>query len=120
MKPSPSRPLTDAATRQDPARPDDDNGDAIHVLASGRVQGVGFRYFVRQTADALGCAGWVRNLPDGRVEAVIAGPPDAVQAMLDAFSRGPVGARVDDVVTRLALDDERARMRRPFALRRDA
>lgn len=117
-------------TRPDPAaRPDApghdgsagevDTGQAIHVLASGRVQGVGFRYFVRQTADAQGCAGWVRNLGDGRVEAVLAGPPEAVQATLDAIGRGPPGARVDEVLTRPALDDERAHMRRPFAVRSD-
>lgn len=119
MKRTESNPSTGEADRRQPAPADASAGDAIHVLASGRVQGVGFRYFVRQTADANGCAGWVRNLRDGRVEAVVAGPPGAVQATLDAIARGPAGARVDDVVTRLALDDERAHVRRPFALRRD-
>ncbi len=103
-----------------PASDDADTRDAVHVIASGRVQGVGFRHFVRHTADAQGCAGWVRNLPDGRVEAVVAGPAHAVQATLDAIARGPDAARVDGVVTRLALEDERAQVRRPFALRRDA
>jgi acylphosphatase len=62
----------------------------------------------------------VRNLPDGRVEAVVAGPAAAVQAMLDAVARSPGGARVDAVATRLALEEERAQVRRPFAVWRDA
>ena len=117
---SPRNPATADPDRKEPARENGGTGAAIHVLASGRVQGVGFRHFVRLTGDTQGCAGWVRNLPDGRVEAVVAGPADAVQATLDAIARGPHGARVDGVVTRLALEDERAQVRRPFALRRDA
>ena len=92
--------------------------DGIHVLVSGRVQGVGFRYFVRERAEATGVTGWVRNLRDGSVEAVLIGAPDAVQAMLDAIGRGPGGAHVDEVITRPALAAEIRAARTPFEVRR--
>ena len=91
---------------------------AIHLLVRGHVQGVGFRYFVKQSADAHAIAGWVRNLRDGRVEAVLIGAAHAVQAVLDAVERGPSSARVDEVVTRAPLDDELARARRPLEVMR--
>lgn len=69
-----------------------------HVFVSGRVQGVFFRNFTRQQAESLGVAGWVRNLPDGRVEAMLEGEPDAVERLIDAMRAGPASARVDDVV----------------------
>lgn len=69
----------------------------IHALISGRVQGVGFRYATRNQAAALGLDGWVRNLPDGRVEALIAGPADAVEKMQAWLAHGPVWARVDEL-----------------------
>ena len=78
----------------------------IHLLVSGRVHGVGFRYFVQQSAAALGVAGWVRNLRDGRLEAVLIGPAEAVQAVLDQCGRGPRASRIDEVVTRPALPEE--------------
>lgn len=65
-----------------------------HVLVSGRVQGVGFRWHARAKAEELGLAGWVRNLPDGRVEALLEGAEPAVQAMLAWLVRGPTAARV--------------------------
>lgn len=98
----------------------DELAEGIHVLVSGQVQGVGFRYFVRQTAEALGVSGWVRNLRDGRVEAVLTGRPDAVQVVLDEIDRGPPGARVAEVITRPALDEERQAARRPLEVRRTA
>jgi acylphosphatase len=96
----------------------DEPADGIHVLVSGRVQGVGFRYFVKQRADAAGVAGWVRNLRDGRVEAVLAGAPEAVQAALQDIGRGPAGARVEQVVTRPASAQEGQLARRPLEVRR--
>ena len=90
---------------------------ALHLLVSGHVQGVGFRYFVRQATEALGVAGWVRNLRDGRVEAVLLGKAHAVQHVLDQIGRGPRGARVDEVVTRLALPEECQAARSPCELR---
>jgi acylphosphatase len=66
-------------------------------LISGRVQGVGFRYFARRIATRLGIAGWVRNLPEGRVEAVAEGTPDALARFEDELRRGPTLAVVDAV-----------------------
>ncbi|HMN73151.1 MAG TPA: acylphosphatase [Rhodoblastus sp.] len=70
---------------------------AVRVFVSGRVQGVGFRYFVAGEARALGLAGYVRNLRDGRVEAAFSGAADEVEALIAACRRGPPGSRVDDV-----------------------
>ncbi len=70
---------------------------ARRLLISGRVQGVCFRHYTRKTALANGVCGWVRNLPDGRVEAVIEGPPDAVQATIAWCRRGPEMAQVDRI-----------------------
>jgi acylphosphatase len=72
--------------------------DAIRqVTISGRVQGVGYRYWVQQQARALALEGWVRNKRDGSVEAVFAGPADAVSVMIASCRRGPSSARVDAV-----------------------
>lgn len=70
-----------------------------HVHVSGRVQGVFFRDFTRRKALALGLTGWVRNLADGRVEAVLEGGPDAVESMLDLLREGPPQARVEDLTS---------------------
>jgi acylphosphatase len=67
---------------------------ALHVLVDGRVQGVGFRWFVREEATRLGLAGWVRNLPDGSVEVCAAGDVASLDAFRTALARGPAGARV--------------------------
>ena len=67
------------------------------VLVSGRVQGVYFRDACRRRALEHGVSGWVRNLPDGRVEAVFEGPDAAVEAMVDWCRKGPAHARVDAV-----------------------
>lgn len=68
-----------------------------HVYISGRVQGVFFRDSTRHLARQYGVVGWVRNLPDGRVEAVFEGEKDAVQRLVDWCHQGPPGARVDRV-----------------------
>ena len=68
-----------------------------HVFIRGRVQGVGYRAFVEYTALDHGLEGWVRNRRDSSVEAVFAGPPEAVARMIEACRRGPPGARVDAV-----------------------
>jgi len=68
-----------------------------HVFVSGRVQGVFFRYETRQLARRVGVTGWIRNLSDGRVEAVFEGEKDAVEQMIEFCRRGPPAARVDKV-----------------------
>ncbi|MCR6631225.1 MAG: acylphosphatase [Magnetospirillum sp.] len=74
-----------------------DHPQCVRVLVEGRVQGVWYRGWTAQTAQALGLSGWVRNLSDGRVEAVFLGPPAAIQAMIDACRQGPPAARVTAV-----------------------
>ena len=69
----------------------------VHVFVSGRVQGVWFRESTRQRAEELGVGGWVRNLPDGRVEALFEGDADAVGHAVDFVHEGPAHARVDRV-----------------------
>jgi acylphosphatase len=70
---------------------------ARRFLISGRVQGVGYRYFAREVALREGVTGWVRNLPDGRVEARVEGEVEAVTRVERALRSGPGGARVHDV-----------------------
>jgi acylphosphatase len=65
---------------------------AHHVFYEGRVQGVGFRYSVRQIATGYDIAGWIRNLPDGRVELVASGDPDEVTAFLGAIRDSDLGS----------------------------
>ena len=67
------------------------------VLVSGLVQGVSFRWYCVQEARSHGVGGFVRNLPDGRVEAVFEGPDEAVDAMVAWCRHGPRHARVTDV-----------------------
>jgi acylphosphatase len=67
------------------------------VLVSGRVQGVFFRQRTIRLARMADCTGWVRNLPDGRVEAVFEGAADQVEGLIDWCREGPEGARVDGV-----------------------
>ena len=67
------------------------------ILVSGRVQGVSFRQFTIDEARGLGVRGWVRNLPDGRVEAEAEGERAAVESLLGACRRGPPGAKVAEV-----------------------
>jgi acylphosphatase len=71
-----------------------------HVWVAGEVQGVFFRYETRERARGQGLAGWVRNLPDGRVEAVFEGPDEAVDRIVRWCHRGPEGARVSEVEVR--------------------
>jgi acylphosphatase len=87
----------------------------MHVIVRGRVQGVGFRWFVREAARGLGVAGWVRNSPDGAVE-VAAESDDAALASLRAtLAQGPPGASVT------AIDDAEppeGPLQRPFIILR--
>jgi acylphosphatase len=67
------------------------------VVVSGLVQGVFFRAYTRDAARGLGVTGWVRNLPDGSVEAIVEGSPDRVQAMVAWLRRGSPMSRVENV-----------------------
>jgi acylphosphatase len=71
--------------------------EARHVLMTGTVQGVGYRAACRRAAASAGVAGWVRNLDDGRVEAVFAGPREAVETMVAWCRTGPDAAVVEAV-----------------------
>ena len=75
----------------------DTDVERLHVLISGRVQGVGFRYSTRRQAQSLGLTGYVRNLADGRVEAEFEGPREALESMLEWCRCGPSGASVKQV-----------------------
>jgi acylphosphatase len=81
---------------------------AKRFLVSGRVQGVGFRYFVQDHAAAEGVHGWVRNLPDGRVEAFVEGDDESVLRVERALRRGPSHAHVEHVVVEAAAPSGRA------------
>jgi acylphosphatase len=70
-----------------------------HVYVSGKVQGVYFRQTTMEQAQSKGVFGWVKNLPDGRVEAVFEGEEAAVKALVEFCGRGPKGASVTDVAT---------------------
>jgi acylphosphatase len=70
---------------------------AKHAVVSGIVQGVAFRWYAKERARELGLAGWVRNLPDGRVEARFEGPTNAVDEFVAWLGHGPPSARVDGV-----------------------
>ena len=69
----------------------------VHVFISGMVQGVFFRQETRQQAENLGVTGWVRNLYDGRVEAVFEGEEEDVKALVDFCRKGPRGAVITNV-----------------------
>lgn len=68
-----------------------------HLILSGRVQGVGFRHFTTQQANELGIRGWVKNLPDGRLETVIAGTKKDVEEMVQRMEKGPRMASVSEI-----------------------
>ncbi len=67
------------------------------VFYSGRVQGVGFRYTVKQAAQGYEVVGWVRNLPDGRVELQVGGESAEVEAFLDCLAKGQLAAHIKQV-----------------------
>ena len=69
---------------------------ARRYFISGRVQGVGFRFFAEAQAAVEGLHGWVRNLPDGRVEVLLEGDRDAVDRAESRLRRGPAGARIEE------------------------
>jgi acylphosphatase len=79
----------------------------LHFLIQGRVQGVGFRWYVQREAGLLGLRGWVSNTEEGEVEVVASGSPDELAKLRASLRRGPRGARVDHLVEHY-LDDSEA------------
>ena len=78
---------------------------AFQVTITGRVQGVGFRAFVRRTAEQYGLDGWVRNRSDGSVELLVIGEPERIDLLLEACNAGPPLAKPDEITVRGAADD---------------
>jgi acylphosphatase len=77
-----------------------------HYLIKGRVQGVGFRWYVHREAATLGLRGWVRNTDDGHVEVVAAGDPEMLVELQSALYKGSRGSRVDAVIEHELADGE--------------
>ena len=86
----------------------------VHIAVTGRVQGIGFRWFVRERATALDLAGWVRNLEDGGVEVAASGPDAAISQFVAAVQEGPPGALVRQVVQLPSVAE--ALLTKPFAI----
>ena len=90
--------------------------DTIHLEVRGRVQGVGFRWFIVEKAEQLELAGWVRNRPDGNVEIAAAGAREALIKLESAARSGPSGARVEEVRVLPPVPAET--LRQPFEIAR--
>ncbi|HEX9198824.1 MAG TPA: acylphosphatase [Acidobacteriaceae bacterium] len=82
-----------------------------HFLVKGRVQGVGFRWFVHREAAEIGLRGWVRNTAEGDVEVLAAGEPDQLEDLQLALAKGSRGSRVDQVVEHQLADSEGAALK---------
>jgi acylphosphatase len=80
----------------------------LHFLIQGRVQGVGFRWFVHREASELDLRGWVRNTEDGDVEVLASGSPEELAELRASLRRGPRGSRVDRLIEHY-LDDSEAK-----------
>lgn len=79
---------------------------AIHFWVSGQVQGVYFRKSTQATARRLGLTGWVRNLPDGRVEGVACGSDNALDMLVSWLHQGPEHAQVTDLQLKLEIPQD--------------
>jgi acylphosphatase len=87
----------------------------IHFLVTGRVQGVGFRWFVHREAQELELRGWVRNTEEGAVEVVAAGDAADLGELRESLNRGPRGSRVDRVIEH-ELNESEAKELRSFQI----
>jgi acylphosphatase len=72
---------------------------SAYVLVTGRVQGVGFRWFVRSHASALELRGWARNRRDGSVELEVVGPRERIEQLIEELHQGPPASEVEEVTT---------------------
>ena len=81
-----------------------------HYLVKGRVQGVGFRWFVQREAAEIGLRGWVRNTMEGHVEVLAAGDEKDIAELEAALRKGSRGSRVDAIVKHEVADEEAARL----------
>lgn len=88
----------------------------MHVVVRGRVQGVGFRWFVREEARSLGLSGWVLNRPDGAVEIEASGGAEALAQLRQRVAEGPPAAQVQEVEELPPGGD--AQLPSPFSVRR--
>jgi len=70
---------------------------SIHIIISGRVQGVSFRSFTKSAADNLNISGWVKNLPDGSVEALATGAKKDIEKLISELKTGPPASKVDNI-----------------------
>jgi len=95
-----------------PAKPSLQNWPSmvLHFLIRGRVQGVGFRWFVHREASELELRGWVRNTEDGDVEVVASGPVEDLNELRSSLRRGPRGARVDQLIEHYLDEGEAANL----------
>lgn len=82
-----------------------------HFLVKGRVQGVGFRWFVHREAAELGLRGWVRNTVEGDVEVLVTGEPDQLKDLMKALAQGSRGSRVDKVIEHQLAESEGAALK---------
>ncbi len=82
-----------------------------HFLIKGRVQGVGFRWFVHREAAEIGLRGWVRNTVDGHVEILAAGEPEQLQDFQLVLAKGSRGSRVDEVIEHTLDESEGAALK---------
>jgi acylphosphatase len=89
---------------------------SFHVRITGRVQGVGFRWFVREEARRLGLSGWVTNLPGGEVEVRAGGEGSSLERLRRALEVGPTGAQVNAVLD--VADDGSPPLPYPFTIHR--
>ncbi len=80
----------------------------MHYMVRGRVQGVGFRWYVHREAAEIGLRGWVRNTTDGQVEIVAAGKPEQLAELKIAIKKGSRGSRVDAVIEHELAESEAA------------
>lgn len=88
--------------------------DRVRLEVSGRVQGVGFRWFTREKARRWGLAGWVRNRPDGSVEILVEGSTESIRGFIAMIRSGPPGSSVAEV--RQSQAERKDPLPQPFAV----